>query len=61
MAVMLRQLHRPAYKIMFLIGLMDIGMLSVIAAQCGDMSILGDMFCSHRNWHYIHGSVTMGN
>ncbi|KAH7699331.1 Protein SRT-42 b, partial [Aphelenchoides avenae] len=59
MFVMRRYMERASYKIMFFIGLMDVGMLAIVAAAYGVLTIRGSVFCSDPDWVYVHGALSM--
>ncbi|KAH7702676.1 Protein SRT-42 b [Aphelenchoides avenae] len=59
MFVMRRYMDRASYKIMFFIGLMDVGMLAIVAAAYGVLTIRGSVFCSDPDWVYVHGALSM--
>ncbi|KAH7708056.1 Protein SRT-41 [Aphelenchoides avenae] len=48
-------LSKPAYKIMFSIGLLDVFMLTGVTGVYGVFAIRGDVFCSHPTLTYTIG------
>ncbi|KAH7713756.1 CBN-SRT-52 protein [Aphelenchoides avenae] len=53
-------LSKPAYKIMFAIGLLDVVMLTGVTGAYGVFAIRGDVFCSHPTLTYVIGCFDLG-
>lgn len=53
-------LSKPAYKIMFSIGLLDVFMLTGVTGVYGVFAIRGDVFCSHPTLTYTIGCFDLG-
>uniref|UniRef100_A0AC35UE78 G_PROTEIN_RECEP_F1_2 domain-containing protein n=1 Tax=Rhabditophanes sp. KR3021 TaxID=114890 RepID=A0AC35UE78_9BILA len=49
-----------AYKIMFVLGLIDIFMLFIIGFAAGFLTIKGSVFCMNRYFTYYTGVIAMG-